>query len=631
MKLVAFDVETRGTEMGYGLQPFRALTGEAWLTMCAMVDDQDEVSLMKPTAATLRRWLKECAENGVTIVGWNTPFDMAWLIAMGLREEVFACKWLDAMLLWKHLTSTPEWTGLAPKSYGLKNAVALHYPDEAGYEKDINFETDDPSELASLAEYNVKDAAFTLRLATHFLQRLNKAQKRNALIEAACLPMVAESYVEGIVMDHSAAQDLAKKLTDDANVAMVTLKVTTQDDVDEKVLASPTKLRKLLFKDWGLTPVKETKKGADSTDRDALSQLSVVDPRAGLLNDFREAKGNRTKFAEGTVNALDYNGDGRARPSAKVFGTYTGRMTYGSSILRGKDQKPTGVALHQWKRDAAFRRLIQAPEGYTLMEFDFAGQEFRWMAVLSNDQTMIEKCQPGEDAHSYMGGKIANISYQDMMRGVEEGDPKMKAMRQLGKVGNLSCQYRTSAPTLQRVARVQYKLDISAIESKAIWSTYRTTYPGVLRYWNEQTKNARLDGWAETIAGRRVHVGEGSTWKIVSESDDPLDLTSIVDNTWSCESTAINFPIQGSGADQKYLALAVLKDYLKQVDGKFYFELHDGLFVIIPDQHAEKALHQIKYLLSNLPYKKAWGVHLPVMFPVDAKHGKTWGDLKELK
>jgi DNA polymerase-1 len=629
VNLQAFDVETRGTEMGYGLQPFRVRTGEAWLTMCAMVDAQDEVSLMKPTVATLRRWLKECAENGVTIVGWNTPFDMAWLIAMGLREEVFACKWLDAMLLWKHLTSTPEWTGLAPKSYGLKHAVALHYPDEAGYEKDINFETDDPSELTSLAEYNVKDAAFTLRLAQHFLQRLNKAQKRNALIEAACLPMVAEAYVEGIVMDHSAAQDLAKKLTDDANVAMVTLKVTTQDDVDETTLASPKKLRKLLFEDWGLPVVKETKKGADSTDRDALSQLALIDPRAGLLNDFREAKGNRTKFAEGTIKSLDYNGDGCARPNAKVFGTYTGRMTYGSSILRGKDQKPTGVALHQWKRDPAFRRLIKAPEGYTLMEFDFAGQEFRWMAVMSGDQTMLEKCQPGEDAHSYMGGKIANISYKDMLQGIAEGDPKMKAMRQLGKVANLGLGYRTSAKTLHNVARVQHKLDISEIESKAIWSTYRTTYPGVLEYWNTQTKNARLDGWVETIAGRRVHLGEGSAWKKTLAVSDILSTT--LDNTWASESTAINFPIQGSGADQKYLALAVLKDYLKQVDGKFYFELHDGLFVIIPDHHAEKALHQIKYLLSNLPYKKAWGVDLPVMFPVDAKHGKTWGDLKELK
>jgi len=617
VNLQAFDVETRGTEMGYGLQPFRVRTGEAWLTMCAMVDARGELSLLKPTVAKLKRWLERCAEDGVTIVGWNTPFDMAWLIAMGLREEVFACKWLDAMLLWKHLTSTPEWTGLAPKSYGLKNAVLLHYPDEAGYEADINFETDDPSELTRLAAYNLKDAAFTLRLALHFLQRLNKAQKRNALIEAACLPMVAEAYVEGIVMDHSAAQDLAKKLTDDANVAMVTLKVTTLDDVDETVLASPTKLRKLLFTDWGLTPVKETKKGADSTDRDALSQLALVDPRAGLLNDFREAKGNRTKFAEGTINALDYNGDGRARPNAKVFGTYTGRMTYGSSILRGKDQKPTGVALHQWKRDAAFRRLIKAPEGYTLMEFDFAGQEFRWMAVMSGDQTMVEKCQPGEDAHSYMGGRVANIAYKDMLLGIAEGDPKIKAMRQLGKVANLGLGYRTSAKTLRNVARVQHKLNISEIEAKAVWSTYRTTYPGVLEYWENQTKNAKLDGYVDTIAGRRVHLGEGGTWP--------------KENTWGAESTAINFPIQGSGADQKYLALAVLKDYLKQVDGKFYFELHDGLFVIIPDHHAEKALHQIKYLLSNLPYKKAWGVDLPVMFPVDAKHGKTWGDLKELK
>jgi hypothetical protein len=44
-----------------------------------------------------------------------------------------------------------------------------------------------------------------------------------------------------------------------------------------------------------------------------------------------------------------------------------------------------------------------------------------------------------------------------------------------------------------------------------------------------------------------------------------------------------------------------------------------------------EALPKIKHLLSNLPYKKAWGVDLPVSFPVDAKWGKNWGDLKEVK
>ena len=95
------------------------------------------------------------------------------------------------------------------------------------------------------------------------------------------------------------------------------------------------------------------------------------------------------------------------------------------------------------------------------------------------------------------------------------------------------------------------------------------------------------------------------------------------------ESTAINYPIQGTGADQKYLALAVLRTLLPKYDAKFYFELHDGLFIIIPDQHVAKAVPEIQRRLSNLPYKEAWGVTLPIQFPTDAKTGKTWGDLKD--
>ena len=47
-----------------------------------------------------------------------------------------------------------------------------------------------------------------------------------------------------------------------------------------------------------------------------------------------------------------------------------------------------------------------------LVEFDAAGQEFRWMAVEANDPTMIKLCQPGEDAHSFMGAKIDGQPYE---------------------------------------------------------------------------------------------------------------------------------------------------------------------------------------------------------------------------
>jgi DNA polymerase I-like protein with 3'-5' exonuclease and polymerase domains len=135
----------------------------------------------------------------------------------------------------------------------------------------------------------------------------------------------------------------------------------------------------------------------------------------------------------------------------------------------------------------------------------------------------------------------------------------------------------------------------------------------------------------ETIAGRRVWVGHESQWQrmAVTQKGDVVS-EAYVDNKWQAESTSINFPIQGSGADQKYLALKVLKDYLPGVAGKFYFELHDGIFIVVPDHRAETVAHEVKALLSNLPYNEAWGVNLPIAFPVDAKLGKTWGTLKEI-
>ena len=239
------------------------------------------------------------------------------------------------------------------------------------------------------------------------------------------------------------------------------------------------------------------------------------------------------------------------------------------------------------------------------------------MAVESGDETMLTLCQPGEDAHSYMGARIAGVQYRTLMEKVAVGDKAAKASRQLGKVANLSLQYRTSAPTLQRVAATNYGLEMSEVEAAAIHATYLTTYSMVPVYWKRQIYMAHKFGYVKTQAGRRVLL--------------PLAEHRSDNNVfWGLSSTAINFPIQGVGADQKYLALAILRDYLPRVSGKFYFELHDGLFVVVPDALAEKALREIRYLLSNLPYKKAWGVELPVKFPVDAKIGKSWGDLKEV-
>lgn len=170
---------------------------------------------------------------------------------------------------------------------------------------------------------------------------------------------------------------------------------------------------------------------------------------------------------------------------------------------------------------------------------------------------------------------------------------------------------------MQRIAAIQHKLNLPLHEVEHIIKTYRQTYPLVPVYWRNQIWKAKRHNYIENMVGRRVH------FKPMAERKREDD--------WGYSSTAINYPIQSMGADQKYLALMVLLDLLPQWGGKFYYDLHDGLFVIVPNSKSADALPVIGHALSNLPYKRAFGVDLPIAFPVDCKIGPNWGALTEVK
>lgn len=619
MKLLALDVETDGTKPEYALQPWHVRDGKSWVNTLAVAGYSYPSPHVwrQPSVDTLRALLQWCVDEDVTIVCWNAVFDIGWLIAMGLEDLVLANRWLDGMLAYKALHNAPRFVVGAVQEFGLKAAVAARWPEHAGYGDGQSFTTPTTEEeWVALETYNKLDARFTHMLTIESLRALTPAQRRALLIEAACLPMAAGANCDGIHANREAAVALSAELGYTERATLAELQLTAGEDVTPAVLASPKQLRELMFEKWGLHGVKLTDTGELSTDKEALDELSVQDPRADVIRRYREAVGNKTKFADGTVTSLDYNGDGVVRPQARIASTYTARLTFSSKQGKGKTEVPVGVALHQWKRDPAFRALIEAPPGYDLLEFDFAGQEFRWMAVLSNDHTMLGLCAPGEDAHGYMGASIARREYRELVTAVSKGDREAKARRQLGKVANLGLGYRTGAKKLRVVAKVQHNLTMTLIEATDIWKTYRRTYPGVPEYWRRQIYLGRSQGYVETVAGRRIHLGEAPLPKA------PLE--------WAFDSTTINAPIQGTGAEQKYLAMAVLRDLLPEYGGRFYFDLHDGLFVVVPHRKSEAAAHKIKAVLSDLPYRQAWGVDLPIAFPVDAKLGPSWGALKEV-
>lgn len=304
-----------------------------------------------------------------------------------------------------------------------------------------------------------------------------------------------------------------------------------------------------------------------------------------------------------------------ARSRGHIFITgNTDRMTVSSKQGKGKEERPIGFALHQMKRGKEFREIITVEEGYDLMEFDAAGQEFRWMAEASGDTTMLNLCMPGEDAHSYMGAAIIGSDYRTLMRLVHEEDKAAGQNRYLGKFANLSLQYRTSAKKLRVKARTDYDIPLELPEAQRIHATYQRTYPGVPVYWDQQIALVKAQGYVETFAGTRVRV-EGDWnggWG------------------WSMGSTAINTRIQGTGAEQKHLAIAAIKHPLNQAGGRLLFDLHDGLYVAIPSDKALDVGRKIKHILDNLPYQQAWGFTPSIPMPWDCKHGKAWGRLKEV-
>ena len=639
-KIIPGDLETSGRLPEYALQPWRMASGNMWITSASFLrmNDAGPVPLLSqlfPTKAQIAEVLERAIFNDWTILGWNITFDVSVLMAMGpdIADLCMQVKWLDGMLMERHYDIEPEYEFQSAKhlkkSYSLKGftdssgrffpgAFQRWLPHVPIYNEDVDFHSTKPEDLARLQRYNDDDNRYTFIISRLIWHKLTAVQRRAVLIQAEAIPLVAQANLLGLPIDQLTCRHLGAKLDEDAKAYLAQL---APDGLTEEIVRSPMKLAELLFDQWQLPVLKENKSKVEgkansrSTDKEVLHELAFIDPRARTIKQYREALNARGKFNESVLESVAYNGDGRTHPVAKLFGTYTDRMTVASKQGRGSAAVPIGFALHQMKREKEFREIVTVEEGCDIVEFDAAGQEFRWMAVASNDQTMLGLCMPGEDPHSYMGAQIVSMDYHKMLEDVRAEVKSATDNRYLGKFANLSLQYRTSARKLRSKARVDYNIPLELPEAQRIHATYQRAYPGVPHYWDQQIAIVKALGYVETFAGNRIQVT--GDWNGTYG--------------WSMGSTAINARIQGTGAEQKHLAMAIIKDYLRTIGGRLMFDLHDGIYLAIPSGIREKAVDVLKQKLDNLPYQQAWGFTPPIPMPWDCKVGKAWGRLKEVK
>ena len=174
------------------------------------------------------------------------------------------------------------------------------------------------------------------------------------------------------------------------------------------------------------------------SDLDFVSMASDADERVALLVRTRlENNSSIQRSRAETFHALAKSG--RPMPvMLNAFKAHTSRYTAGNS--EGSSDKLNLQNLS--KRDPSqltLRKAVQAPEGMSLVACDSSQIEARILAYVANETELVDAFRRGADPYADLAEKIFQIPSEKIHKGAKSGDKKLKAYRNVGKTGILSC------------------------------------------------------------------------------------------------------------------------------------------------------------------------------------------------
>ena len=600
---------------GMALEPWRARQGKGFITSIHIygidnAGNQVELAAQRPSRQQLIDMLTQI--KGQETYAHFALFDVAWLIASiepnknaRIPKVITNIRWRDSVLLAKWCLNGRNAEYF---SYSLLNLINT-FKDMMGYPGAEDFirmkqqevqQANDPYWL----ERGKQDVLWTWRLVEFLKQQLPKVCERGYVIEARCIPQIANSWLVGMYVNQDAFEKAEIQIQKDIDENCAIL------GLSETVLGSPAQLGNVVFGQWGFEPVGKTPTGKPKADADSWIMLahSTGDPRLKQVLKARQALTLRSKYINTTRDALARTGDGFLYGKPMMFGTSTGRLTYSSETLSFK----TAIAQHQIPRkDKHVRRFLAPPPGMKLFETDAMAQESRIMGIWSGDSEIIRIFREGINFHSFTAAQIYGCSYEDFQAHYKAEEAKYIEWRQMGKLTNLSCNFRIGGKSLAKKALTEYDTYMSEIEGRKLVATFKRTYPGVEGYWNAIIDYAKQHGHSYTLAQRR--------WKV------PVEMLQGAD-AWKVEGTVISHPIQGTGGDQFLAALSSVPEARIQTN------MHDGIFWIVDEgKEGEEEAAYILEQMNKTKYEQLWQMSQPLSIPLlyeGSKIGTSYADVK---
>jgi DNA polymerase-1 len=316
-------------------------------------------------------------------------------------------------------------------------------------------------------------------------------------------------------------------------------------------LGSPKQLQEILFGELNLPKTKRIKTGY-TTDADALQGLYAQTGHPVLEHLLRHRDVAKLKS---TVDGLlkSVSDDGRIHTTFYQTVAATGRLSSTEPNLQN-----VPIRTEEGRR---IRRAFVVGPGYErLLTADYSQIEMRIMAHLSHDEALIDAFKSGADFHAATASVVFGLPLAEV--GPEQRR-RVKAM-------NYGLAYGLSAFGLSQ------QLGIHPDEARVLMDGYFDRFGGVRDYLRGVVAQARLDGYTQTVLGRRRHLPDLS-----SDNRQRREMA---------ERMALNAPIQGSAADIIKVAMLRVDAALRTAGlrSRMLLQVHDELvFEVAAGERAE--------------------------------------------
>jgi DNA polymerase-1 len=347
---------------------------------------------------------------------------------------------------------------------------------------------------------------------------------------------------------------------------------------------SPKQLAVVLFTDLGLpAPPARGKTKLVSTAQDVLEFLAEKHEVPRLVLEYRHL----SKLKSNYVDALPLLADAESRvhTTFQAAATATGRL---SSVNPNLQNIPVRTELGR-----EIRAAFTAAPATQLLSADYSQIELRLLAHFSGDPLLIRAYAEGIDIHTLTASEVFGVPAETMD----------KETRNRAKAVNFGIVYGISAFGLAA------QLGIPQAEAKAYIERYFARYQGVRAFIEKTLEETRKDGFVRTMFGRLRPIPD-------IESRNP-------NQRGFAERTAINTPLQGTGADLIKLAMISLDRKLteRRLKTRMILQVHDELLFEVPFEETDEVASLVRAEMEGV-------VKLKVPLVADLSFGPNWRDLK---